>query len=154
MNRQGQAMLETVLAVLIVTSVFLCLFKLSRMLTGKILLEHAAMRVARARAVGFNRFMCLKAARICTIPIAGRRLTPGEDDERTGISETALARVYLRTPDASRAAGLLSYEGWDRLSVVPGDGGASHVSMKDSWFDLSGEAEVDGFPDYLQNEGE
>ena len=63
MLRSGQAMIETVLAVLIITFVFLGLFKLSHMLTGKIMLEHAAMRVARARAVGFNDFMCVKTAR-------------------------------------------------------------------------------------------
>jgi len=151
--RSGQAMLETVIAVLVITFVFLVLFKLSRQLTGKIMLEHAAMRVARARAVGFNRFMCVKAARICTIPVAGERLTPDKDDERTDISETAIARMYMRTPDAGYANGLLRYKGWDDLSVTPGDGGASHTALKTDWFDLRGEAEVDGFPVYLQNEG-
>ena len=67
----GQAMVETVLAVLIISFLFLALFKLSHMLTGKIMLEHAAMRVARARAVGMNEFMCLKAARVAVIPVAG-----------------------------------------------------------------------------------
>src|SRR5574344_674502 len=99
-------MLETVIAVLVITFVFLALFKLSHMLTGKILLEHAAMRVARARAVGFNEFMCLKAARICVIPGAGERLKPSSDDERTDISETALARMYLRTVFCSTRAGM------------------------------------------------
>ena len=56
-SRLGQTAVETVLATLVVTVAFLFLFGLSRLLTGKILLEHAAMRVARARAVGFNDFM-------------------------------------------------------------------------------------------------
>ena len=56
-------MVETVLAVLVITFLFLVLFKLAHMLMGKIMLEHAAMRVARARAVGCNGFMCLKAWR-------------------------------------------------------------------------------------------
>ena len=59
MLRRGQAMVETLLAVLVITGLFLALFKLSHMLTGKIMLEHAAMRVARARAVGMNEFMCI-----------------------------------------------------------------------------------------------
>ena len=42
MRRHGQAMLEALLAVCLVTSAFLALFKLSQMLTGKILLQHAA----------------------------------------------------------------------------------------------------------------
>ena len=153
MLRRGQAMVETLLAVLVITSLFFALFKLSRMLTGKIMLEHAAMRVARARVVGMNEFMCLKAARVSVIPVAGKRLQPGENDERKNISETALARMYMRTPDGSYADGLLRYENWDNLSVVPGRGGASHTMMKTDWFSLRGEAEVDTFPVYMNDLG-
>ena len=146
-------MLETVLAVLVITFVFFALFRLSHALTGKILLEHAAMRVARARAVGFNDFMCLKAARICVIPAAGKRLKPSADDERTGMSEAALARMYLRTRDGSYADGLLQYEGWKRLVVSPGRGGASKTAMKTDWFNLNGEAEVYGYRVYRYDQG-
>ena len=146
-------MLETVIAVLIVAFLFAGLFRLSHLLSAKILLEHAAMRVARARAVGFNRFMCLKAARVCVIPVSGKRLQPSEDDERQDISETAIARMYLRTPDGGYADGLLRYELWDRLNVVPGQGGASHVHFDTDIFRLNGEAEVDGFPAYLVDQG-
>ena len=153
MLRRGQAMVETLLAVLVITSLFFALFKLSRMLTGKIMLEHAAMRVARARAVGMNEFMCLKAARVSVIPVAGKRLQPGENDERKNISETALARMYMRTIDSSYADGLLRYEDWDKLDVHPGSGGASHTEMRTDWFHLRGEAEVDTFPVYMNNLG-
>lgn len=146
-------MVEAVIAVLVVTSVFLVLFKLSHMLTGKILLEHASMRVARARAVGMNAFMCEKAARIAVIPVAGKRLQPGPDDERIGIDEPSIARMYMRTPDSGYADGLLRYEHWNRLRIVPGDGGASSVALKTDWFDLRGEAEVDGFPAYMSDQG-
>ena len=74
-------MVETVIAVLIITFVFLGLFKLSQMLMGKIMLEHAAMRVARARAVGFNDFMCIKAGRGAGIPAAGKRVWPADGEE-------------------------------------------------------------------------
>ena len=151
--RPGQAMIETVLAVLVITFLFLALFKLSHMLTGKIMLEHAAMRVARARAVGMNEFMCVKAARVAVIPVAGERLKPGKGDERGDMSESALARMYMRTPDGSYADGLLRYENWKDLSVVPGRGGASHTAMKTDWFDLRGEAEVDTFPVYMNDLG-
>ena len=151
--KSGQAMIETVLAVLVIAFLFFVLFRLSHMLTGKIMLEHAALRVARARAVGFNRFMCTKAARICVIPVAGERLHPGKNDERSGISEPALARMYLRTPTAGYADGLLRYRNWDDLQVVPGSGGASSTSLKTDWFDLRGEAEVDAFPTYMYDQG-
>ena len=152
MTRRGQAMVETLLAVLVITGLFLALFKLSRMLTGKIMLEHAAMRVARARAVGMNEFMCIKAARVAVIPVAGERLKPGKDDERKDISEPALARMYMRTPDSSYADGLLQYKDWDKLSLDLGRG-ASRTSMKTDWFNLRGEAEVDGAPVYMNDMG-
>ena len=153
MVRRGQAMVETLLAVLVITALFLSLFKLSRMLTGKIMLEHAAMRVARARAVGMNEFMCLKAARVAVIPVAGERLKPGKDDERKDMSESALARMYMRTPDSSYADGLLRYKDWDKLSLDANGGGATHTSMKTDWFELRGEAEVDTAPIYMNNLG-
>ena len=153
MLRRGQAMVETLLAVLVVTALFLALFKLSHMLTGKIMLEHAAMRVARARAVGMNEFMCIKAARVAVIPVAGERLKPGKNDERRDMSESALARMYMRTPDSSYADGLLRYEDWDRLSLSPSGIGTTRTLMKTEWFDLHGEAEVDGPPIYMNNMG-
>ena len=153
MLRRGQAMVETLLAVLVITALFLALFKLSHMLTGKIMLEHAAMRVARARAVGMNEFMCIKAARVAVIPVAGERLKPGKNDERRDMSESALARMYMRTPDSSYADGLLRYEDWDRLSLSPSGIGTTRTLMKTEWFDLHGEAEVDGPPIYMNNMG-
>ena len=152
MFRRGQAMVESLLAVLVITGFFLALFKLSHMLTGKIMLEHAAMRVARARAVGMNEFWCDKVARIAIIPIAGERLKPGKDDVRKNISELALVRVYMRTPDELYANGLLQYKDWDKLSLDT-SGDATRTEMKTEWFDLRGEAEVDCPPIYMNNMG-
>ena len=153
MLRRGQAMVETLLAVLVITGLFLALFKLSHMLTGKIMLEHAAMRVARARAVGMNEFMCLKTARVAVIPVAGERLKPGKDDERKDMSESALARMYMRTPDSSYADGLLRYKDWDNLSLKPDGSGVTRTEMKTEWVDLRGAAELDGPPIYMNNMG-
>ena len=47
--RDGQAMLETVLAVFFITLIFFALFELSRTVTACILADHAAARAARAR---------------------------------------------------------------------------------------------------------
>ena len=144
-------MVETVLAVLIVTAVFFGLFRLSRMLSGKILLEHAAMRVARARAVGFKDFMCMKAARVSVIPVAGRRLWPDEDGSLSSAEDLARVRTYLESPDGARPQGLLEYEGWHKLSVHPGDGGWSVVSMPVDGVALEGRAGIeDGASYYLE----
>lgn len=146
-------MIESVLAVLIITSVFLCLFKLSHMLTGKILLQHAAMRVARARAVGFNDFMCEKIARVSVIPVAGKRLWPTGDTLDYGM-ERARVPIYLGTPDPAVARGVLEYEGWNRMRIDPGDGTRSRMNLGFSlWgddegagavtFDLDGTAQIE-----------
>ena len=142
-------MVETVLAVLVVSFVFFVLFNLSHLLTGKILVEHAAMRVARARAVGFNDFMCVKAARVAVIPVAGRRLWP-EEESFTTANELARVRTYLESPDASRANGLLEYENWHTMDVDAGDGGQSVVTLKTGWFKVEGKAGIeDGYTYYM-----
>ena len=142
-------MIETVIAVLFVSCVFLCLFRLSHMLTGKILLEHAAMRVARARAGGMNSFMCEKAARVSVIPVAGKRLWPTGDTLDYEM-ERARVPIYMGTPDPAVARGVLEYEGWNRMSVDPGDGTVSRTSLG---FSLFGDAEGNG-ADTFELEGE
>lgn len=130
-------MIETVLAVLALTFVFVVLFCLSHMLTGKIMVEHAAMRVARARTVGLNRFMCEKAARVAVIPVAGRRLWP-EGDELDHAMELSRIPIYMGTPNGAVANGVLEYEGWHRLEVEPGDGTAAETRLGFSLFGEDG----------------
>ena len=149
----GQAMIETVLAVVIVTCLFLVLFRLSQMLTGKIMLEHAAMRSARARTVGFNDFMCKKAARVAMIPVAGKRLWP-EGDEFDYSMELARSPIYMGTPKGAVANGVLEYEAWHSLKIEPGGGYNSRVSLKNEWFDLEGEATIEkNYQLYLTDQG-
>lgn len=121
-------MVETVVAVLIITFVFLGLFSLSRLLNEKILLEHAAMRTARARTVGFNDFMCVKSARVAVIPIAGVRTWP-KGDEFDDSMELARLGDYLRSENSARANGVLEYADWRKLKVSPGDGNDSRVTF-------------------------
>ena len=147
-------MVETVLAVLVVSSVFFGLFRLSRLLTGKILLEHAAMRVARARAVGFNDFMCRKAARVSVIPVAGKRKWPDPEDDSFGYAEElSRMRIYLESPDEARALGLLEYEGWSKLGIDPGDGGMSVVTLLVDGVRLEGKAGIENGASYYMGGG-
>ena len=160
--RAGQAAVETMLAVLVVTFVFLALFRLSHVLTGKILVEHAAMRVARARAVGFNDFMCAKAARVAVIPVAGKRLWPDPEEEevekvldgaQNDKAFTYRVRTYLESPDDARARGLLEYENWKNLGIDSGDGGQSVVTLQTDWIKLGGKAGVEGSYTYYMEGG-
>ena len=124
--RDGQAMLETVLAVFFITLMFLAVFQVAHMVTTKILLDHAAARAARARAVGFNDWMCLKSARVAMIPVAGPRTWPvAEDGERR---EASLVPIYMETENESMARGILDYERWPYMvSTVPPAANAASI---------------------------
>ena len=146
-GRKGQALLETLLASVVLTGTFLALFKLSHTLTGKILAEHAAMRVARARTVGLNDFMCLKAARIAVMPVAGERLWP-VGDEFDYDMERARSKIYMATPDGAVARGVLDFAGWGGLKVTPGDATNSKVTLENDWFSVDGKASLEHNYDY------
>ena len=147
-------MIEAVIAASILTVLFLALFFFSRILLGKMLTEYAAMKAARARAVGLNGFMCKKAARICVVPVAGERLTPAKDDARSReLSETALLRMYLQTPNSAYADGLLRYKDWEKFDLTIQPDGSTETRMEVSGVKVGGAAMVDGFPVYLHDQG-
>ena len=76
--RRGQAMLETALAVLFITVLFLVVFQVAHMVTTKILLDHAAARAARAKPFRLlaGRGGILKYAGLQGVPALARQ---GED---------------------------------------------------------------------------
>ena len=163
--RRGQAMVETVLAVIFITVVFLGLFHLSQILSARIMLDHAAARAARARAVGFNRFMCLKTARVAMMPVAGRRLWPQDES----VDEAARVPIYLSTDNEALARGVLEYDRWNALGfLVRSSLGISPVSESkvgldipsllsrdgDRGLEMTGEAAVEShYPYYMNDEG-
>jgi hypothetical protein len=160
-------MLETALAVFFITLIFLMVFQVAHMVTAKILADHAAMRSARAKAVGFNDWMCLKSARVAAIPICGRRLWPDDD----AISEVARVPIYLSSENDAQARGILDYEGWETMGVdIRSSGGfapeaSSAVSVEIPRFysrgdedsdtiTIDGEAKVEShFPFYMNDQG-
>lgn len=108
-------MVETVLSVCFLCAVFFSLYALMRRATARVLMDYAAGRAARARAVGFNDFMCLKTARVAAIPVAGRRVWPPEG---AMADEAARLPIYLCTAHEALARGVLEYEGWSSLTVA------------------------------------
>ena len=160
-------MLETVLAVLFITFVFLCIFQVAHMVTAKILLDHAAARAARAKAVGLNEWMCLKSARVAMIPVAGRRVWP----ESGSYNEASLVPSYLAAETPAMARGILEYERWRTMDFGIRSGGGlspsvtAHVavdvprfySRDDEDFDrveIRGESSIEShFPLYMNDQG-
>ena len=86
----------------------------------------------------------LKAARVASIPAAGKRVWPADGEEFDYGMELARIGIYMNTPNAGVANGVMEYEGWRTLKVDPGTGDDSRVSMYSDWFDLEGRAGIEG----------
>ncbi len=137
-------MIESVFVIILTSLVFLAVFQYAQLFSAKMILTHAAARAARARTVGFNRWMMLKSARVASIPAAGRRVVP----EYTGVDPAITAALqqnrvgdiwdlalrsdtrspgvmlergripeYMGSVNDPTAEHLLDYELWDTLSV-------------------------------------
>lgn len=152
---KGQALFETLLAVLFLTAIFFGLFSLSRRLAAQTLLDYAAARAARARAVGLNKFMCRKSARVATIPVAGQIIHPASIGD---ADEVARAAVYMVAGDESIAAGVLDYAGWHKMEQDYGDKGDeihAKVSLPYGEGNITGEAKIEShWPYYMEDGGQ
>lgn len=154
--RRAQAMVETLIAVLVILLVFTGAHLISRMVASRTLLDHAAARAARAKAVGFNDFMCEKTALAAMIPVAGERLWP----EEPGFDEASRVPMYLSAEDWGVANGILEYEHWHTTDIEVSSGGGltpvaeARVDMSTEDFDMTGKAQVEShFPFYMNDEG-
>lgn len=165
--RRGQAMVETMLAVVFVTVILFGLLQLSHLLTTKILLDHAAARAARAKSVGFNDFMCLKSARVAMIPVAGKMVWPEEGT----FNEVSRVPIYLSTDNEALARGVLEYERWEAMKVDVSSGGGvgatvdasiqldvprffSYGDGNEDPIRMEGAAEIEShFPLYMNDQG-
>ena len=152
-SRKGQAMVESVIACLFISLLLFVGFELMHHLTARILLDHAAARAARARAVGFNDFMCEKSARVAMIPVAGERTWPSEN-----IDEVARIPIYLGSETLGRARGVLDYENWDstRIEVDSESGLAprakASVVLETDDLSMDGKAEIEShYPLYMNS---
>jgi hypothetical protein len=154
--RRAQAMIETVLAIVFLTALFLALMQLSRMAQARIMLDHAAARAARAKAVGFNDYMCVKSARVAMIPVSGERIWPEGGD----WDEVARVPVYLESENEARGRAILEYENWrtTEIAVDSGSGAGAkaraEVLMTTDEFRMDGMAEVEShYPFYMYDQG-
>ena len=107
-------MVEVTIALIFILIVFLALFNLADLTRTKILVENAAVKCARARAVGYNDFMLRKIARLATMPAAGRCLTPSENGIGTLPRSARYYRIgdYLMSEYEAQANAILDFEYW------------------------------------------
>ena len=130
-SKRGQAMVEATLALIIVLLVFLALFNLGDLIRVKLLAENAAMKCARARAVGLNDFMLRKIARIATMPAAGKCLTASDADNSTLSRGERYYRIgsYLNSGYEAQANAILNFEYWQNNDTsIDATGSGSPIS--------------------------
>jgi len=146
-DKTGQSMIEACLAILIICLIFAGIFQVSQIFVAREILSYSASRAARARTVGFNKWMVRKVARVGCIANAGRIVEPAYDYSDPGIQDAVatygpgelwenvmggslqppstqvdieVARIpeYLWAPTPAQAKYVLDYEDWDSISVL------------------------------------
>lgn len=137
-------MIESVFVIILTCLCFLAIFQYAHLFACKTVLNHAATRAARARAVGFDRETVARSMRVAAIPASGRRLTPpstGVDPAITGAlrlnrvgaiwdlalrssarspgTQIEVARVpdYMDSINEATGEQILNYELWEALSL-------------------------------------
>lgn len=141
--RGGQAMIESLLAILFICLLFFGVFQLAHAFASREILRYAATRAARARTVGFNGWMVHKVLRVAAIPNAGTMTVPADEvfvhpeleaamaagtpgaiwdlalaaSPHSARADFELARLgdYLASPNEPTADQLLDYEDWDDI---------------------------------------
>ncbi len=150
-------MVESLVVMLVVLALLFGLLQVAHAFANREILVHAAARAARARTVGFNRWMCEKVLRVAAIPASGRMIEPKIDGSfdsglqdavatkkgwrlwdwavsaspasERGELEAARIPDYLASENSERAEYILDYELWDKLSSSGlGGGGSSTIS--------------------------
>lgn len=84
-GKLGQSLIETCLAMLMVCLVFTGIYQVARLFAAKEILDYSAGRAARAKTVGFNHWMVLKAGKVGAIPNAGAIVQPAYTNEDAGL---------------------------------------------------------------------
>ena len=113
-TRNGQAMVETVVVMFFLCLVFFLGYEYANLFTAHTVVNYAAARAARARAVGFNDFMVTKTIRVATAGVAGacRSHNDGGDDLSTGAIVSRMGS-YLEAENEAETRGILDFELWD-----------------------------------------
>ena len=118
-HSRGQAMIESIIALLLSLVLFFLLFDFLEAIRSKIFVEYAAAKCARGRALGYNDFHITKIARIATMPVSGKCLT--KDDNGNRISpQSRIERIgpYLASEYEAQANVVLDFELWREGNTV------------------------------------
>ena len=129
-------MIETCLAVFLISLIFCGVVQISQIFAAREVLQYAAARGARAKTVGFNKWMVYKSINVAAIPNSGKMLVPSlrnadpllgqlspGDAWSSALStwpssdqyaiEKARIPDYLDSKNSGRADFILNYENWE-----------------------------------------
>ena len=131
-RRNGQAMIETVVVMFFLCVVFFLVYEYANLLNARTVVDYAAARAARARAVGFNDFMVTKTVRVATAGVAGECLS--HDDKGDDLSTGALVSrmgSYLEAEWEGDTKGILDFELWesDKLGWSADEPGGENAEL-------------------------
>jgi len=135
--RSGQGLIESCLVMALVCLVFFGVFQISQLFAAQEILDYAAGRGARARAVGLNRFMVFKTIRVGAIPNAGLLVNPAHQGGPAQQRNVEFARIplYLGRENEGQLGATLDYSAWNTvrggLSRSLGDGTLLETTVQD-----------------------
>ncbi len=156
-RREGQAMVESLVVLLVVCLVLFGFLQVSHAFAGREVMRHAAARAARARTVGFNSWMCEKVMLAAAIPASGKMLVPEDAPRDMALADDISRRPgslwdwavkaeptsvrasyeenripsFLDCDNVERAEAVLNYEGWDDITASGLSGSAFDDNMID-----------------------
>ena len=125
-HAEGQALIESCIVIGLICLLLMGLFQLAQLFVAQEILDYAAGRGARAKAVGFNDFMVYKTVQIGSIPNAGRMTFPELPAPQTPANqwniERGLIPLYLHSDLYGQLGSIMDYEDWDTIhTYCPSD---------------------------------
>jgi len=116
---RGQALIESCIVIGLICLLLMGIFQLAQLFLAREILDYAAGRGARAKAVGFNDFMVEKTVHIGSIVNAGRISFPELPAPRSPLNqwniERGLIPLYLHSDLYGQLDSILVYEDWDTI---------------------------------------
>ena len=120
-DKSGQALVESCVMVILLCLILLGLFQVSQIFMAEEILNYAAARGARARAVGFNPFMVYKTSRVGSIAAAGLMTQPGRQSSQWAqlLVEESRIPLYLGAQQWAQLPPILDYRDWNTIAYPP-----------------------------------
>lgn len=111
------SIVESCIVVGVLCLLLMSLFELFRLIAAREILDYAAARGARAKAVGFNEFMVFKSVHVGAIPNAGVLIEPdvsgGPLEQRA--AERGRIPLYMGAQNPDWLDDTLDYEDWGTI---------------------------------------